>query len=214
MTEIIPAINVDTFDEVVRRIKMTEGHAVPMVHIDVADGSFTPKAVWHAAEDLKKISLPLAVEIHFMVREPEKKIGPWLTAPISRIIFHVEAAEDPRALMSRIRGADKKAGVAICPETPCETLVPFIDKADLLLLLAVSPGPSHQEFDRTILKKISFLREKAPQSIIEVDGGIKIGIAKECACAGASALAVASALFDAREPFDQSLNILREDAET
>ena len=104
---------------------------MPMVHIDVADGSFTPKAVWHAAEDLKKISLPLAVEIHFMVREPEKKIGPWLTAPISRIIFHVEVEDDKDECIDYIKGKGVQAGLAINNATSTKKLEPFLGKIEV-----------------------------------------------------------------------------------
>src|SRR3989344_6512661 len=194
MAEIIPAINVEDFAEVKRRIALVADRA-RIAHIDVADGTFTQSIVWQNAADLVAYAPPIALEIHFMVASPEKKIDAWFLPAVRRIIFHAEAAADSARLIERCHNAHTEAGVAIRPDTPCDVLYPFLDSADLLQILAVIPGPSGQAFDARMLEKIAVLRARAPKKIIEIDGGIKAGIARSCAFAGADLIVAGSALF-------------------
>lgn len=211
MTEIIPAINVRGFKEVAQRIRVCEGH-VRAVHIDVADGTFTPKAVWHNAEDLRGFKTPLIIEIHLMVENLEEKMHAWFIPEVRRIIFHHEVARDTKELIDFCHSARKEAGVAICPDTPWEVLMPSVGQADILQMLAVAPGPSGQPFDRRVLDKIRNLRAYAPASmLLEVDGGIKPGIAKECRDTGANFLVAGSTLFNRERSFKQSLRLLNDD---
>ena len=210
MPEIIPAINVEKFKDVVSRIKIAEGK-VRAVQIDISDGSFTPNISWHNADDLKNISISLEIEIHFMVMAPEEKIEPWLKTQAQIIIVHHESTPNVADVLKRIRESGKQAGIAIRPDTSWEVLVPFFDKADLFLMLAVSPGPSGQAFDQGTLEKISKLRAASPRALIEVDGGVTVGIAKSCVKAGAAPIVVSSALYDSQKSFDEALKELEDD---
>jgi len=204
MPEIVPAINAETFEEVSRRLQIAEGK-VKSVQIDVSDGSFTPNISWHNASDLKTVSTNLEIEIHLMATAPEDKIDPWLKTQAEIIIVHYESTPNIEPVLKKIRDSGKKAGLAIRPDTPWNVLVPFLDTADLFLMLAVSPGPSGQAFDRVTIEKISQLHAAAPSISIEVDGGIKMGIAKECAHAGADRIVVGSALYGKEHAFDETL---------
>ncbi|MEK7631024.1 MAG: hypothetical protein AAB417_03295 [Patescibacteria group bacterium] len=210
MTEIVPAINVRTFAEVKERIRTAEKYA-RWVHIDVADGTWTPDTVWHDAKEFFGFTSPVSIEIHLMVTNPMAKMVEWLKTPMARLIFHIEEAEDPRRMIRMIRDAGKEAGLAVAPPTAPDLLLPYADDVQLFQILAVSPGPSGQGFDQKTLEKIAFLRERAPHLPIEVDGGIKIGIAKTCAHAGASYLVAGSALFAGDLPFVESFERLRGD---
>lgn len=211
MIEIVPAINVADFTEVVRRIRIAE-HVARTVHIDVADGTFTPQAMWHRAEDLKNFQTPLAVEIHLMITSPEEKIAAWFLPAVSRIIFHVEAARDSGKLIESCHAAKKQAGVAIRPDTSWELLLPFARSADLLQTLAVNPGPSGQTFDPQTLEKIKNLRTTAPDAVIEVDGGLGApGVARACRDAGATLLVEGAALFGDGVVFNEAFSRLEQD---
>ncbi len=210
MAEIVPAINVESFEEVVRRIRIAELH-MRWVHIDVADGSFTPRAVWHNAEELKNFQTPLFIEIHFMVDEPEEKIAPWLLTPAKKIIFHIESARDVDRVIDDIHGARKEAALAVRPDTSWEALVPYAGRVDMLQTLAVPPGPSGQEFDPRTIEKIKNLRARFPKTPIEVDGGVRVGVARACADAGADFIVVGSSLFSPESKFQEKLKALRDD---
>jgi ribulose-phosphate 3-epimerase len=209
MTHIIPAINVNDFSEVERRVRLAEHH-VEWVHIDVADGTFTPHAVWHDARDLKNFTTPLKIEIHFMVKNPEAKIAEWFLPAVSRIIFHEEATHEAHSLIENCHKASKEVGVAIRLDTLWEALIPYSKTADIIQTLAVHPGPSGQIFDPATLEKIKHLRAAAPDAMIEVDGGLGAqGIARECVRAGADALVVGESLFEGSCGFAEALQALQ-----
>jgi len=210
MAEIVPAINVSDFAAVKRLIEIS-ARSAKLVHIDVADGSFTSTVTWHNAEDMRGYASPMPIEIHFMVQDPDKKISSWFMPQVKRIIFHVEATADPNGIIAKCHQSNCEAGVAIRPDTSYEKLIPFKDTADLLQVLAVTPGPSGQEFDQNSLKKIAALRALAPGKIIEVDGGIKPGIARSCAFAGADLIVAGSALFGNGIDFNKAFLELSDD---
>lgn len=213
MVEVIPAINDELFEEIRRKIKLVEPHAegaghsaegpdnggIKWAHIDVADGTFTPNAIWHNAPDLLLLETPLLIEVHLMIADMDTRFGDWLLPNVRRIIFHAEAAHDPQIVVEKIHEAGKEAGVAILPETEWETLLPFCGKADLVQTLAVPPGRAGQEFRPEILEKISSLRARHRNCIIEVDGGINLETGKKCVEAGANILVAANYIFNSSD---------------
>jgi ribulose-phosphate 3-epimerase len=208
MAEIVPAINDYSFKEVKEKIVLTEGQ-VNLIQLDVADGTFTPRAVWNNPNDLRNIKTTAKIEIHFMVENPEDKVAPWLDTQIGRIIFHIESTTRASALINSIRAAGKEVGIAVRPDTTWDVLMPYKDAVDLFLVLAVPPGASGQQFNSSSFEKISRLHINAPNIAIEVDGGVNIDNAKECVEKGAKYLVAGSALFNTRSNFLDSLNELK-----
>ncbi|KKT29255.1 hypothetical protein A3G55_02725 [Candidatus Giovannonibacteria bacterium RIFCSPLOWO2_12_FULL_44_25] len=195
MVEIIPSINVSDFDELKKRIKKVEPYA-KWAHLDVSDGVFTKHVSWHEPKDLVWIKTKLKLEVHLMTDRPERTIEEWLIRPVSRIIFHQEATKDHRLLIDKIHKAKKEAGMAIKPDTPWLKLFPYIKKVDMFQLLAVSPGPSGQEFSEEILHKLGHIRHVCPECIIEVDGGVNKRVAARCIKEGADLLVAGKAIFE------------------
>jgi len=197
MVEIIPSINVSDFDELKKRIKKVEPYA-KWAHLDVSDGVFTKHVSWHEPKDLVWIKTKLKLEVHLMTDRPERTIEEWLIRPVSRIIFHQEATKDHRLLIDKIHKAKKEAGMAIKPDTPWLKLFPYLGKVEVLQLLAVSPGPSGQEFSEEILHKIGHIRSLCKSCIIEVDGGVNKRVAARCIKEGANMLVAGSYLFNSK----------------
>lgn len=195
MTEIIPAINAETFEEVKKRIKLVEPFS-SWVQLDVADGTFTKNTTWHKAEDLLALETSLKIEVHLMIDDIEEKIENWLIAPVKRIIFHLETVKDPDFVLEKIKKAGKEVGIAIGPDTPWTKLVPYLEKIDLIQILGVYPGLAGQKFQEECFDKIRHLRKERPNCIIEVDGGMDRETAKKAVEAGANIIVAACAIFD------------------
>ncbi len=198
MIEVIPSINVDSFDEVREKIRLVEPY-VSWVHLDVSDGVFTKHTSWHDAKDLVGFSTSLKLEIHLMIDQPEREIDEWAVVPAERLIFHQEATHAHDIIIKKIHDAGKQAGIAIKPDTNWIKLFPYISKVDLVQFLAVHPGPSGQKFQDDILHKIKHVRSLWNDATIEVDGGITQSTARQCVHAGANALVAASAIYDAKD---------------
>ena len=194
MVEIIPSINIDSFKELEQKVRLVEPY-VAWAHIDVSDGVFTKHVSWHDPKELVGFKTSIRLEIHLMVKNPEKEIDQWTIVPADRIIFHQEATQAHALLIDKIHQADKGAGIAIKPEISWLKLFPFFGKVELLQLLAVSPGPSGQKFSEEIFHKIEHVQSLCPECILEVDGGINATLARRCAKRGAELLVAGNAIF-------------------
>ena len=157
MIEIIPSINVDSFEEAIWRIKLVEPY-VNCVHLDISDGVFTKHVSWHNPVDLMDFDTKIKIEVHLMVDKPETKIDEWLLTPAQRFIFHQESTKNHDLIIERIHNAGKEAGIAISPDTPWLKLFPYFGKVELVQLLAVSPGPSGQVFKEEMIHKLGHVK--------------------------------------------------------
>lgn len=201
MIEIIPAINVNSFEELNRKIKLIEPFA-RWAQIDVEDGKFISRKTWNNPVDLIRLETPLDLEIHLMVYDLEEILENWLATAAERIIFHFEAMKgndrdkDIFRLINLIYGAGKSVGIAINPETEWEELKPFIYNIDEVLVMGVNPGASGQKFKKEILPKIKSLRRIHPNIIIGVDGGVNLENIGEIASAGVERIYSGNYIFD------------------
>lgn len=139
-----------------------------------------------------------------MVDRPSQWIDDFAKAGASSYTFHIESmreGEDPVQLIAAIKAAGMKAAVAIKPATPVAAILPCLPHVDMVLVMTVEPGFGGQSFiDCT--GKVSEVRERRRDVLIEVDGGIKDddGTCGVCACAGANVMVAGSAVFGAADP--------------
>ena len=217
MTEIIPTILVKEFKEAIERIKILEA-LVEWVQIDVVDGKFAPNVTWGNADELAGLTTPLHFEIDLMVADPESAVREWLHASpkVGRIYFHQEAAGNrPHNIINHIKRArgHVDAGMSINPNTPIEVLYPFVPSLDAVLLLGVDPGFNASPFHEETIERVRRLHDKFPHIPITVDGGIRPGIAKRLAAAGAIRLASGSFIFNSDTSPAEQLAALQKDTE-
>ncbi len=196
--EIIPAINADNFEEVVKRMRAVEPYC-KWVQLDIADGTFTKNTTWHNPEDLVGIETSLKIEVHLMILDVEKRVENWLLPNVNRIIFHLEAVKDPDFIINKCQKAKKEVGIAIGPDTPWTKLVPYFKKADLFQILGVHPGRPGQKFKEECFDKIARVRKHCRHCIIEVDGGMDKITAQKAVKAGANIINAATAIFSAKD---------------
>lgn len=213
-TEIIPAINAEDFHEVTDKLRKVKGEA-RWVHIDVADGTFTKNALWHHAKDLKEFrnseSMLPNIEVHLMIENPEAAIADWIQAGVKRIIVHAETIKDFNGIKRMCDETRVFLMIAIAPDTPASLLDQYFNKNIVgFQVLSVHPGTPGQLFIESGYDKIRYIREKCPLCDIEVDGGVKAGIAKKCREAGANLFVSASAIFNA-ETVRQGVEDLKKD---
>ena len=210
MVEIIPAINAKTWEEVREKIRRVE-HFTKWVHLDVADGTFTKNTLWHNPLDLVGFESVAKIEVHLMESDPEERFEAWRVPGVRRIIVHEETVHDFDFIRDECHRENAEAGIAITTDTSWTRLKPFMGRADMLQVLAVHPGLAGQEFQGHNYSKIKHLRMLCADCKIEVDGGVKIGVARHAVEAGADILAAASSVFNAPD-IEQALRILQNDA--
>jgi len=196
--QVIPAINVDSFEEVKEKMGLVEPY-VKWVQLDVADGTFTKNTLWHDSTDLLSFKTSLNIEVHLMINDIEERVESWLLEPVNRVIFHLETAKAPRLVIEKCKEAKKEVGIAIGPDTSWTQLIPFCTEVDVFQILSVYPGLPGQKFIEECLDKIKSLRENCPSVIIEVDGGVNKEVALKAKKAGADIICAASAIFNSSD---------------
>jgi len=209
---VIPVINETNFEEVKKKILLAKSFGADpaaggasWVHLDVADGTFTPNETWNNSEELKEWKvesekLKVNIEIHLMVNDPDYEIKKWLNCGAKRIFIHYESSKNIAVLKDECQKAGIELGLAIGPQIPVEGLFEYKNKIRSYLILAVNPGLAGQEFQLNQLDKISLLREQMPDAKIEVDGGINMKNAYEIRQAGADTLVSASYIWESKNP--------------
>jgi len=202
--DIIPTINCPNFKCVKRRLEIAESFGTGWVQIDVSDDKFGSRVNWNNPEELQnKVNiknLNFYLEVHLMVEEPMEDVLKWLEIGVDRIIIHIESKFDFEKVLSKCEKYRAELMLAVMPETPIEEVFPYLEKINLVQILAVDPGPSGQSFQNEVMLKINTLLERAPGIIIEVDGGVDDKIAKRLKEEGVSLVASGSYIFESANP--------------
>lgn len=175
-----------------------------MIHFDVMDGHFVDNiSIGIPVLQSLKAALPDAyMDVHLMITEPLRYVKAFADAGADCISFHVEAASDIRATVAAILALQKDAGLVVNPDTPAESVFPYLDDLALVLVMGVVPGHGGQTFRPEALDKIRRLRAECDRrglsTDISVDGGVKLSTtAPQCIAAGATVLVAGSAIFGA-----------------
>jgi ribulose-phosphate 3-epimerase len=170
------------------------------IHVDVMDGRFVPNislgpVVVAAAR--RTTSLPL--DVHLMIEEPYKYLTAFANAGADIMSVHLEATTHLKRNLAEIRRLGKRAGVALNPHTPEESLRYVLEDVDLVLVLTVNPGFGGQSFMPSMLPKIQAVREMIDRSglsvDLEVDGGVSPETAPLVVKAGADVLVAGESVF-------------------
>jgi len=201
MSRIIPAILVKDEGEFRRQVSIAAAFA-KLVQIDVLDGTLFPERSFSDANAIAAMHLSLSFEAHLMVNEPEKRVRDWIRAGASRIIIHAEAAGNLGLALEQIRHADRRAGLALNPETGLAILEEFAPFIDHIQLMGVHPGGQGRTYDEETASRVRAVKTALPHLTVAVDGGVTDAqnLARILAAAGANDLVVGSAIWRANDP--------------
>ena len=184
------------------------------IHVDVMDGHFVPNITIGApvvAAIRFYTNLPL--DVHLMVEAPEHQISQFADAGADIITVHIEACPHIHRVVQTIKELGVKAGVALNPGTPIDTLNDILTFLDLVLVMTVNPGFGGQTFIEGMLDKIACLRAELDKrglaTELEVDGGINAEVAPRVVQAGARVLVAGAAVFSSGQTVKEALGKIR-----
>jgi ribulose-phosphate 3-epimerase len=185
--------------------KMLNESQADWYHLDVMDGHFVPNISFGPmlVSFFRKATTKVC-DVHLMIEEPGKYAEQFKNAGADVLSVHIEACPHLHKNIQQIKGLGMKAGVAINPHTPVESLQDVLEDIDLVCMMSVNPGFGGQKFIQHTLKKIKTLRnmidEKGLNVLIEIDGGVTLENAGTIVAAGADVLVAGNTVFSSPDP--------------
>jgi ribulose-phosphate 3-epimerase len=193
--------------------KMFASTGISRIHCDIMDGFYTNN-IYGSLDDLKKIKKisHLGMHVHLMVDDPLIWCDKVAEAGAETILVSTGSRNVVEAL-KRIKILGKRCGLALHPNFNLKNIRPeLLNMLDEIMIMAVEPGASGQEFLPETITRIKILANSRKKYCfkykITVDGGINDDTAPECWNAGADILISGNYLHRAPDFADAVLKLM------
>jgi ribulose-phosphate 3-epimerase len=205
MALIAPSLLAADFARLGEALSVIRAAGAPMLHLEVMDGHFVEEiSVGQPVVRSLRKATNLVLDLHLLIERPERYIADFVEAGADRIAVHVEATTRLHRVLSQIRELGAKAGVALNPATPAETIADVVGEFDFLSVLSSDPGLSERAFLPRSVEKVraaaSLRDERRADFAIQVEGGIRAEHLEQLIRAGADILVAGSAIFYSDDP--------------
>ncbi|MGF1506147.1 MAG: ribulose-phosphate 3-epimerase [Anaerolineae bacterium] len=195
---IAPSILAANFAHLAADVQSAQQAGADWIHVDVMDGHFVPNISIGVpiVKALRGVTA-LPLDVHLMITNPDAYVEAFAKAGADHLTIHIEAASDPSHTLDRIRGLGCKAGIALNPGTPADSLADALPHSDLVIVMTVEPGFGGQAYMTDAAQKIPEIRQMpgGADVHISVDGGINAQTGQHSLRAGANVLVAGSAIF-------------------
>ena len=169
------------------------------IHLDVMDGHFVPNLTFGPpviAAMRQYTDKPF--DVHLMIDEPLRYVPEFLKAGANIITLHAESFSNIDKTIEAIRAGGAKPALAVKPGTPVQEVYPFLDRLHMVLIMTVEPGFGGQKFMPDMLQKVRLLKQKKPDLLVQVDGGINPETIGSAAAAGVDVAVAGTGIFQAK----------------
>jgi ribulose-phosphate 3-epimerase len=164
------------------QVRALEEFGIGMLHIDILDGHFSPSLPL-GLETVRQLrrKTELCFDAHVMATSNDYFIDELLDTGVQQIVFHGETEPHVDNQLNRIKARGVRAGIALKPGTPLNTLDCILEKCDTVLLMLINPGYAWNKAEQQVAygrRKILELRDmistRGLDTLIELDGRVSI----------------------------------------
>lgn len=206
-------LNAD-FGHLADEVRRAAEGGVDSIHLDVMDGHFVDNlTMGPVVVEAIRPATSLPFHAHLMIDNPLAYAERFAEAGSDLIVFHVEAGDDPVGVIDAIEAGGRRPGIALNPETPAASVLPYLERVDMVLLMTVHPGWGGQEFIGDVLPKMRELRDEIDRRGLDVqigvDGGVNLDTIGAAHAAGGEVLVVGSALYRTSGSLAPTVDALR-----
>jgi ribulose-phosphate 3-epimerase len=202
---IAPSVLSANFGNLDKDIELINRSDADWFHLDVMDGVFVPNISFGfpIIKAIKKLSTK-PLDVHLMIVNPDHFTLAFKEVGADILTVHLEACSHLHRSIQNIKNLGMKAGVAINPHTPIESLKDIISDIDLVCLMSVNPGFGGQKFIENTFEKVRDLKilieQKKSTALIEIDGGVDLKNYKKLIESGANVLVAGNTVFNSENP--------------
>ena len=174
-------------------------------HLDVMDGVFVPNISFGmpVIKSIKETANKV-LDVHLMIVDPDRYITKFKELGSDILTVHVEACNHLNRTIHAIKQEGMKAGVALNPHTPVNSISDVLNDLDLVCIMSVNPGFGGQSFIENTYNKVKQLRDLRNKTnsnfLIEIDGGVNLQNAPKLLSSGADVLVAGSFVFKSENP--------------
>jgi ribulose-phosphate 3-epimerase len=201
---IAPSILAADFARLGEAVEQVAGE-VEMLHVDVMDGHFVPNiSIGPPVISSLRAVTDLYLDCHLMITDPLRYLGAMKDSGANGVTAHIETVPNPIPVIEEADGLGLDIALAVNPATPVDTIMPYLDRLSMVLVMSVQPGFGGQSFIEESLHKVEAFRAaidaRGLSTDLQIDGGIGMDNITRAVDAGANILVAGSSVFGAKDP--------------